>query len=260
MIHVVIGTGHVSAILGYAGATVTPSFERLDASHTELRQRLGPLLGQPILPPRSRDDLATVTVFEVLRAFHERAWDYLRNPSPVKILVKLQRELRSFARRDYHYPEFEATLEDAYHYLAINGPSSHGSVRLDGHQAPVFLPDFSVAVRHFGFFAEPPEARRWAKQRGNAQESISLLNEVGSLADSRAALTLRRSLRGLRAGLPGRDEFAPLLSAVDSALSEVESGVLSGVERLLRLLNEAVEWMEAQAHRANEIRYGVGDQ
>ncbi|HEY7424810.1 MAG TPA: hypothetical protein VH682_11320 [Gemmataceae bacterium] len=146
MIHVVVGTSHLSAIFGYDRWIGSPSFEELDPLHTELRERLRPLLGQPLLPPRSRDDLANVTVFDALSAFHEKVSVCLCKPPPAKLLVKLQRELQSFGRREYHYPAFEATPEDAYRYLAINGLCGHGSDRQDGHKVPVFLPDFSTTA------------------------------------------------------------------------------------------------------------------
>lgn len=126
MIHVVVGTSHFCA------------------------HSLEPLVGKPILTVNTPDDLARVTVFEVLEDFHKQASELLC-ADPAEIMTARRDEIMRVARDDYHCPDFEATIEDACRSVAIHGLFPHGTVT--SRKAKVFLPDFSIAVRCFGFFA-----------------------------------------------------------------------------------------------------------
>jgi hypothetical protein len=139
MIHVVVGTSHLSAILGY----------RLNDA---LLRPLGDLVGRPIRTFNSLEELAKVTVFEVLNEFHNQAskrWC----ATPAEIMTEQQQEIIRVGRQEYHYPDFKVTMEDACNSVAIHGLFPHGT--LPSSNRKVFLPEFSIGVRCFGFFGPP---------------------------------------------------------------------------------------------------------
>jgi hypothetical protein len=141
MIHIVVATSHLSAILGY---------RRGHQFNAVLRRTLEPLVGMPIRTVNTPADLSGVTVFEVLEDFHNRASVLLR-AEPAEAMTTQRNEIMRVGRQEYHYPDFEANIDDACRSVAIHGLFPHGTLTSRGTQA--FLPEFSIGVCCFGFFA-----------------------------------------------------------------------------------------------------------
>ena len=171
MIHVVVGTSHLNAILGY---------RRGHRFNDVLRSTLEPIAGQPILTVASPAELSKTTVFEVLRDFHNRVASLLKRGG-AEILAAQRDDILRVAHQEYYRPNFECTPDDACRSLAIHGVFPHGTLRQDTGPVPAYLPDFSLGVRYFGYFGRPIST---FIDGSDHEEMTAFLAYVGSLRSS----------------------------------------------------------------------------
>src|SRR5205823_5869808 len=104
--------------------------------------------------------------------FHNRTSVLLR-ADPAEAMTAQRDEIMRVARQEYHYPEFEASIEDACRSVAIHGLFPHGT--LTGRATTAFLPEFSIGVRCFGFFARSPSSTRTMLHSQEFQESAAFI-------------------------------------------------------------------------------------
>lgn len=147
MFRVFVGSNYLRGILGYRRFNL---FSRAHGSKINaLFTRKHP---QGLL---SKDDLAELTVFDVLEWFHDQISSHLK-AEPAVILNPQREEIERVAQEEYFCRDFTCTQEDACNSLAIHGIFPHGRISRAGETTPVFLPDFSLGVRWFGFFGRAP--------------------------------------------------------------------------------------------------------
>lgn len=237
MIHVVVGTRHLSAILG---------FRRGHQLNAELRRTIEPLVGVPIRTANTPADLARVTVFEVLEDFHNRASAQLR-AAPAEVMTAQRDEIMRVARQEYHHPDFEATIEDACRSAAIHGLFPHGT--LTSHTTAAFLPEFSIGVRCFGSFAKSPSSTRTTLHRQEFQESAALIRslDVRSMSEEAGQEMISR-LASLREHLA--PPFAPseLLDEVEAIFAQSQP-MFDRFQHVPAMLEETVKRIDAHARR-----------
>src|SRR5579884_1594665 len=239
MIHVVVGTRHLSAILGYRFNAV-------------LRRTLERLVGMPVRTVNTPDELAGLTVFEVLEDFHSRA-SVLLQAEPAVVMAAQRNEIMRVTREEHHYPDFEATIEDACQSVAIHGLFPHGT--LPNHGTRVFLPEFSIGVRCFGFFGRSPSSTRATLHSQEFQESATFIRALdGSSLDEDAIREVINRLASLRERLA--PPFAPyeLLDEVAAFFTRPPRELQEMLDRLPRvpaMLEETVSRIEA--HVRHEV-------
>lgn len=241
MIHVVVGTSHLSAVLGY---------RRGHQFNAVLRRTLEPLVGMPIRTLNTAADLAGVTVFEVLEDFHNRASALLR-AEPAEVMTAQRDEIMRVAQQEYHYPAFETTIEDACCSVAIHGLFPHGTLTSRGTKA--FLPEFSIGVRCFGFFARSPSSTGTTLHSQKFQEIADFIRGLdGPSMDETTVGETITHLASLRDHLA--PPFAPyeLLDEIEAIVADLPRERQEMFDRLRRvpaMLDETVRRVEAHARR-----------
>ncbi len=212
MISVVVGTRHLHALFGH---------RRGHRFNAVLSRTLDPLIGCPIFPPvKSPDDLAAVTVYDVLREFHARlvpllcAW-------PAEIIRAHQNEMLRVGGQEYHYADFQVFLDDACRAVALHGLFPHGTIPSGKGRRQVYLPDLSLGVRCLGFFGRPPSATRTTMRAADIEEFAEFAGSIDwSAMDDAAVKQAVERLAALRE--VAKPPFAPeeLSEALETMFSQ----------------------------------------
>lgn len=178
MIHVIVEQSYLWDLVG----------ARPKSFQTSLFTATGPLLGLSRMKMASVSDLPRLTVFEVMKQFHEQ----LRNALPKDVVNTLREDILSVAKR-YGISDFESSEENAANLLATHDVLSHGCcVSSSNQRRPVFFPDLCHATSFYCYF-----------------RPFAVFESEGVTAWSRMANLFKflRHAPGLRNGLTGSADY-----------------------------------------------------
>ena len=238
MIQVVIGTSHVRAILGHRRG---PAFD------AALGHAVAPLVGCPVREAATPAALNGITVYELVREFHERLGQRLTGDAD-QVLEIQQEEMRQVASEDYHLPQFETGAAEAVNFFALHGVFPHGFLADEGGRTPVYLPDFSHGARFLGFLAEPVSR----ETEGAAYQEISaLLAEARALGNAGAGVLPEALVEGAAALLDSQGPHLATSNATDAveAVAAGPAGAVPGAAFLIQRLRHALERALASLER-----------
>jgi hypothetical protein len=237
MIQVVIGTSHVRAILGHRRGT------GFDAA---LGHALAPLVGRPVRQAGTPAALDGITVYELVREFHERLGRRLTGEAD-QVLEIQQEEMHQVAHEDYHLPQFQTGEAEAVNFLALHGVFPHGFIADEAGRTPVYLPDFSHGARFLGFLAEPVSR---VTEGGAYQEISALLAEARALGNAGGVLPAAL-VKGAAALLESQGPHLATSDALE-AVEAVAAGPVGAAPEaafLLQRLRHALERTLASLER-----------
>ncbi len=156
--HVTVSPGYVEVILGLTVADAAAPFHAgpVDGVYTQLYSpATAALEGRTYF---SGQDLAKVTVFDALEAFHIDICKSLDERDP-NLLDDWRTQIENLGKTRYHRPSFQATGVQAKNSLALHKLFPHGTIAVmhgtQSHRSEVYLPDFSVGARLFGLLVDP---------------------------------------------------------------------------------------------------------
>ncbi|MBL8793294.1 MAG: hypothetical protein JNM56_05270 [Planctomycetia bacterium] len=121
----------------------------------------------PLASVTSAFDLSKLTVYEVLKDFHDAAFSSMETEAQ-ELLDETCEEMKQFANSDYQLSDYTQTTENVRNALAVHGLLPHGKavfevVEPDGPQRiirDVLLPDLALGASIFGYIVAPGKFER----------------------------------------------------------------------------------------------------
>jgi hypothetical protein len=154
MINVSVGTNYLASLMETGRATFGSQVRG------DIDQLQKDCLKTTYITVAEKDELRKHSVYDLL----DKHFRHLKTIVPSDILKVIRNEIEETGRRDYHFPNFQATQANAENCLAMHQILPHGLItgmatRGYPEEDHVFLPDLALGRSFWGFLGRSVESQ-----------------------------------------------------------------------------------------------------